>query len=676
MRKTYKTSTAIVTILSLLMPTVTFAQETPAEQDPAAQTAEAPAAAAEAPAAAADAPAAEAQPKKAKKAAAEEAAPAEAPAADEKPAEKPAEVKAEAPEAKPADAAEKADKAEAIAKEAEKKPVKAEREAVETTAPEAKPAAAKPAAAEPAAAAVEKKAEAVKDKAVKAADTAKAKVEETVAPAEGQAAATDDLKKALDAQADKATAAADKAAETAKAADAAKAAGAAKAALAATSAEATKAASESEDALKKALQAEADKGKAKVDEATAAANDAAGKTAATKDATPVAADGKTDGKTVPPVEEASAPEAAAQETDAAIAAANPKKVEPNDALQALLAGKTGDGKITDVTVSSEDARRSDQDFETSVSKSITEALGTKTEAKKDNTGRDLARLALVGMAGYAVGTMLSNNRQVALNTGDRVVVTNPDGSQQLIKNDDALLFRPGSNVQTEKFSDGSTITTVLREDGSKVMTIRDANMNVLRRSVVWPDGRQTMLIDDTVDVKPVRVSELPPPARPIAYDNNMSEEALRQALMQESRVDRRFSLDQIRDIAQVRALVAPLDIQSITFATGSSAIRPEQARQLSALGRAIAESIRKNPGELFLIEGYTDAVGSAASNLALSDRRAESVALALTEYFDVAPENLVVQGYGKQFLKIQTDGPEEANRRVAVRRITDLIEQK
>ena len=83
-----------------------------------------------------------------------------------------------------------------------------------------------------------------------------------------------------------------------------------------------------------------------------------------------------------------------------------------------------------------------------------------------------------------------------------------------------------------------------------------------------------------------------------------------------------------------------------------------------------------NPNEMFLIEGHTDAVGSAASNLSLSDRRAESVAKALTEYFGVPPENLVVQGYGETELKMNTLGNERANRRVAVRIITPLLQQK
>jgi outer membrane protein OmpA-like peptidoglycan-associated protein len=50
------------------------------------------------------------------------------------------------------------------------------------------------------------------------------------------------------------------------------------------------------------------------------------------------------------------------------------------------------------------------------------------------------------------------------------------------------------------------------------------------------------------------------------------------------------------------------------------------------------------------------------------------VALALTEYFGVPAENLVVQGYGERFLKVPVATDEPANRRVAARRITWLVE--
>ena len=86
--------------------------------------------------------------------------------------------------------------------------------------------------------------------------------------------------------------------------------------------------------------------------------------------------------------------------------------------------------------------------------------------------------------------------------------------------------------------------------------------------------------------------------------------------------------------------------------------------------------IAENPREVFLIEGYTDAVGDESYNLLLSDRRAETVALALSEYFGVRPENMVVQGYGERFPLVPTLEAERLNRRVAVRRITSLIQPR
>ena len=66
--------------------------------------------------------------------------------------------------------------------------------------------------------------------------------------------------------------------------------------------------------------------------------------------------------------------------------------------------------------------------------------------------------------------------------------------------------------------------------------------------------------------------------------------------------------------------------------------------------------------------------GGEDKDTALSDRRAESVALALTEYFDVPPENMVLQGYGEGDLAVETQQATRENRRAAVRRITPLLQ--
>ena len=196
---------------------------------------------------------------------------------------------------------------------------------------------------------------------------------------------------------------------------------------------------------------------------------------------------------------------------------------------------------------------------------------------------------------------------------------------------------------------------------------------MLRRVRIDTDGTRTVLIDDTGDVAPVNVVDLPDPVETEATTSASDVEALRRALQEANAQDRRFALYQVRNIEKVRKLAPAIALDAINFRTGSAVIDAEEARELSDLGTLIADFIAERPNEIFLIEGHTDAVGNAAMNLALSDRRAESVALALTEYFGVPPENLVVQGYGESDLQVRTLEAERANRRAAVRRITPLI---
>jgi outer membrane protein OmpA-like peptidoglycan-associated protein len=116
-----------------------------------------------------------------------------------------------------------------------------------------------------------------------------------------------------------------------------------------------------------------------------------------------------------------------------------------------------------------------------------------------------------------------------------------------------------------------------------------------------------------------------------------------------------------------------VDLDTITFAFGSAVIDYDQIEALDRVGEAIEEALQNDPDEVFLVEGHTDAVGSDEDNLILSDRRAEAVAVVLSEDFDIPPENLVTQGYGEDQLKLATQEAERQNRRVAVRRITPLL---
>jgi outer membrane protein OmpA-like peptidoglycan-associated protein len=136
---------------------------------------------------------------------------------------------------------------------------------------------------------------------------------------------------------------------------------------------------------------------------------------------------------------------------------------------------------------------------------------------------------------------------------------------------------------------------------------------------------------------------------------------------------RQYSLDQIRASPDLRNRMPSVNIDTITFDTGTWTIAPNQVNRLAAIAEGLNRAIKTAPNEVFLVEGYTDTVGNDNDNLTLSDRRAQAVATALTQSFSVPPENLFSQGYGEQYPKIQREGDVRENRRATVRRITPLL---
>ena len=360
---------------------------------------------------------------------------------------------------------------------------------------------------------------------------------------------------------------------------------------------------------------------------------------------------------------------AGQEAEAGTSSAEP----PSDPLPLADLPTSPDAVTSVITVlGEEDTRSSSEEF---AAAPVAVAPG-----KKDRLS-DLEKVGLFALGALAIGAIIKGandreDRQVVSNTGDRVVVLNPDGSYSVYKDDDTVLRRPGSTVRTETFSDGSTRTIVERADGTQVVTIRDATGRVLRRATYDAMGREIVVIDDLEREVPVVISELPEPRPSRTQISAKDEDArlkARLAAIEASRSGRTFSLRQVREIPQVRALAATIDAGNVTFDSGSAAIRASEADELADLGALMQDLLAENPAEMFLIEGHTDAVGRAAMNLALSDRRAESVALALSEYFEIPPENMVIQGYGEAELLIDTEANERRNRRVAVRVITPLL---
>jgi outer membrane protein OmpA-like peptidoglycan-associated protein len=265
----------------------------------------------------------------------------------------------------------------------------------------------------------------------------------------------------------------------------------------------------------------------------------------------------------------------------------------------------------------------------------------------------------------------------------RIIIRDP-GGQSFVRHDEMDRFRFGArDIRTERVG-GESRTIVIRPDGSQIITVNGRDGQLLRRIRRDQEGREIIIIDNSYR-DPAAVGgfyvDLPPPVIGIPYDRYIvdADDAPPELIYDTmeappvDRIARRYSLDEIRYSPSVRMLMPSIDLNSINFETGSWEIPPDQAAKLQSIADGLNRAIQRNPREVFLIEGHTDAVGNDVDNLSLSDRRAESAAELLTQQFGVPAENLTSQGYGAQYLKEQTDGPSRINRRVTVRRITPLL---
>jgi len=110
-------------------------------------------------------------------------------------------------------------------------------------------------------------------------------------------------------------------------------------------------------------------------------------------------------------------------------------------------------------------------------------------------------------------------------------------------------------------------------------------------------------------------------------------------------------------------LAAVMAEQSITFASGGSAMAAESGPVLSA----VAEILQACPAERLYVEGHTDSTGDPTVNLALSVSRAEAVVDGLME-LGISPTRLFAIGYGASLpiADNETAAGRQANRRIVL----------
>jgi outer membrane protein OmpA-like peptidoglycan-associated protein len=275
------------------------------------------------------------------------------------------------------------------------------------------------------------------------------------------------------------------------------------------------------------------------------------------------------------------------------------------------------------------------------------------------------------------------NRTI-IQEGNRTIVR--DGNRTFIRRDENDRFRrTGRDVNVQRFGN-ETRTVVVSPNGQRFVTVTGPDGRLLRRSR-FVDGREVIIIDNRVRggrrfddffvvLPPLALLPIPQ-ERYIVEAEYAPPEYIYGALMAPpvQAVPRAYTLDEIRYSPDVRNRMPRVDLDTITFESGSWEVPAGEYSKLAPIAEGIRRAIEQNQSEVFLIEGHTDATGETDDNLSLSDRRAEAVSVILTDEFKIPPENLTTQGYGEQQLKVQSQGPERANRRVTVRRITPLLQQ-
>jgi outer membrane protein OmpA-like peptidoglycan-associated protein len=280
----------------------------------------------------------------------------------------------------------------------------------------------------------------------------------------------------------------------------------------------------------------------------------------------------------------------------------------------------------------------------------------------------------------------AGSREIIVEPDKRVIVR--DDKRLFIRHDDGDRFRrKDKEIRRERRKDGTWLVVTAGLAGAMIYSILDDNDRALRRSRRDPDGREYVLFDDRRSYGdrygPEHYSyiDLPPPIVRIPRDryivdyDRASPDDLFEALNAPpiETLGRGYTLDEVRQNYSVLERMRRVDLNAINFEFASWDVAPEEYSKLDRIAHAMQRVLDRSPGELFLIEGHTDAVGSEIDNLSLSDRRAEAVAIILTDEFGIPPENLTTQGYGEEYLKEPTEGPSWVNRRVGVRRVTPLL---
>ncbi len=209
-------------------------------------------------------------------------------------------------------------------------------------------------------------------------------------------------------------------------------------------------------------------------------------------------------------------------------------------------------------------------------RTVAECTGARSSARPDRSGGRATRPQRLEDFRGARRETQEGGRTVFTEPG--LVIVRDPGGQSFVRHNEVDRFLFGArDVRTQQVG-GETRTIVVRPDGTEIITIIGPDGQLLRRIRRDPQGREIVIIDNSFrDPRAVGgfYVDLPPPVIRIPYDRYIVDAAdaspdLIYDTMEAppvDRIDRRYSLDEIRYSPSVRMLMPSIDVNTINFDT-------------------------------------------------------------------------------------------------------------
>ena len=227
-------------------------------------------------------------------------------------------------------------------------------------------------------------------------------------------------------------------------------------------------------------------------------------------------------------------------------------------------------------------------------------------SRRDKSGAVIAGAAAGFVGGFLAAQGVQNFNEVRARRQE----FNDDGveyirepGRTIVREDDRIYiahdenqrFRElGFDVRSERQGAYDT-TFYTAPDGSRIYNYTDGEGRLVRRVRQFPDGREVILIDnryagpernfraDVIDLPPPPIDL--PPDRYIVDAGRADERLVYDTLVAPpvAPLPRRYTLDQIRYSQDLRLRMRSVDLNTITFDTGSWTVSPDDAGKLAIL---------------------------------------------------------------------------------------------